>query len=101
MISYCFNSERKSEDIMIDDSDDDHDGVLDDDDFYHNYDYNFKDDDCLSYIIEMTTIILHMIHICMQIILFITCISYIYMIMLYDILLLASEQLLSILVFQL
>ena len=35
----------------------------------------------------------------MQIILFITYISYIYMIMLYDILLLASEQLLSKLIF--
>ena len=35
----------------------------------------------------------------MQIILFITYISYIYMIMLYDISLLASEQLLSILIF--
>ena len=37
MISYGLNSERKSEGIMIDDSDDDHDGDDDDDDDYHNY----------------------------------------------------------------
>ena len=33
MIYYGFNSGRNSEGIMIDDSDDDHDG----DDDYHNY----------------------------------------------------------------
>ena len=47
MISYGFNSERKSEDIMIDDSDDVHDGDDDDDDDYHNY-HKYDDNDNMT-----------------------------------------------------
>ena len=46
MISYGFNSERKSEGILIDDSDDDHDGDDDDDD-YHNY-HKYDDNDNMT-----------------------------------------------------
>ena len=47
MISYGFNSGRKSEGIMIDDSDDDHDGDDDDDDDYRNY-RKYDDNDYIT-----------------------------------------------------